>query len=98
MFLPSPLTHHSLLWKPLPAKRTANRTGASLAGAAALGSSPQTLSDSIHGRAIVTPTPRRKVLRVNLCMFILDRYLTFLTALFFGSKIPAPNLLELPAA
>ena len=40
---------------PLPEKRTASRTGASAAG-----SSPQTGSDSSHGSAIETPSPRRK--------------------------------------
>src|SRR6266404_1338078 len=68
---PSPLAHHSLLWNPLPANSTASRTGASLAGLRPVGGeSPQTVSDSIHGSAMVTPTPRRKVRRENWWEFI----------------------------
>src|SRR5262245_44909979 len=62
MLLPSPLAHHSLLWKPLPEKIAANRTG----GSDALffpDSPPQTADDSSHGSAIETPTPRRNVRR-----------------------------------
>ena len=60
------LAHHSFEWNPLPEKTTANRTGASLAGLATeVVVSPQTLRDSIHGRAMVTPKPRRKVRREN---------------------------------
>ncbi len=59
---PSPLAHHSLLWKPLPENRQANRTGGSEERPLDL-SSPQTGIDSSHGRAMVTPRPRRKVRR-----------------------------------
>ena len=62
----APRAHHSWLWKPLPENRTARRTGASLAPRTALASSPQTRSDSIHGSAMLTPTPRRKVRREKL--------------------------------
>src|SRR5690606_26934309 len=64
MSAPVPLAHHSLEWKPLPANRTATRTGGSEAGAAAAAGVANTGSDSIHGRAIETPRPRRKVRRV----------------------------------
>src|SRR5881628_514544 len=67
MFLPSPLAHHSLLWKPLPANSTASRTGASLPRPPPVGSSPHTASDSNHGKAMLTPKPRRIVLRVKSC-------------------------------
>ena len=50
MSRPLPFAHHSLLWKPLPANRTASRTGASLAPRTGLASSPQTRNDSIHGQ------------------------------------------------
>jgi hypothetical protein len=51
----------------LPENSTASRTGASLAGLTPAGGvSPQTVSDSIHGSAMVTPTPRRNVRRENL--------------------------------
>src|SRR4051812_5620927 len=62
MPLPSPRAHHPLLWNPLPANRTANRTGGS-EGACLGPSSPHTGTDSSHGRAIVTPTPRRNARR-----------------------------------
>ena len=55
---PSPLADHSVLWKPLPPKSTASRTGGSLARDAPPGASPQTGSDSSQGSAIVTPRPR----------------------------------------
>ena len=45
----------------------ASRTGASLAGFAPAATSPQTGSDSSHGRAMVTPTPRSIVRRENWC-------------------------------
>jgi hypothetical protein len=51
-----------LLWKPLPEKIAANRTGGSDALFFGL-SSPHTAVDSSHGSAIETPTPRRKVRR-----------------------------------
>src|SRR5262245_9028750 len=92
MFWPSPLAHHSLVWKPLPENSAAKRTGASLAGAAGLGSSPQTGSDSSQGRAIVTPTPRRNVRRENRCIFILN------TPRSGISIVLAADLAELPAA
>ena len=57
-FFPSPLAVHSVLWKPLPPKSTAIRTGGSLDRDAPAGSSPQTGSDSSQGSAIVTPRPR----------------------------------------
>ena len=65
MSRPLPRAHHSL-WKPLPENSTARRTGASLAPRTALASSPQTRNDSIHGSAMLTPTPRRKVRREKL--------------------------------
>jgi hypothetical protein len=50
--------------KAVPANSTASRTGASLAGfTPAGGVSPQTVSDSIHGSAIVTPSPAEKTVR-----------------------------------
>ena len=60
---PEPLAHHSREWNPLPENSTASRTGASLA--LPFASSPQTLSDSSQGRAMLTPTPRRNVRRGN---------------------------------
>src|SRR5262249_10335703 len=92
---PSPRAHHSRLWKPLPENSAAKRTGASLA-LAAFGSSPQTGSDSSHGSATVTPTPRRKVRRESWCEFIV------LSSMSGGlmplhSLVP-PDFAELPAA
>jgi hypothetical protein len=52
------------LWKPLPENKTPKRSGAPPVAAAAL-VWPQTGSDSSQGRAIETPTPRRKVRRDN---------------------------------
>ena len=54
---PLPRAHHSLLWKPLPEKSTARRTGASLGRDRLSASSPQTRSDSIHGSAIAHAEP-----------------------------------------
>src|SRR5436305_14994000 len=59
---PSPLAHHSLLWKPLPANRQAKRTGGSEARSFGF-SSPQTGTDSNHGSAIVTPRQRKNARR-----------------------------------
>ena len=57
--------HQWPAWNPLPENNTATRTGAWLAGSDDLGrlSSPHTREDSIHGKAIVTPTPRSNVRR-----------------------------------
>ena len=61
MVEPVPRAHHSREWKPFPEKRTARRTGGSLAVVdERRGSSPQTGSDSSQGRAMVTPKPRSK--------------------------------------
>jgi hypothetical protein len=62
---PSPCAHHSLLWKPLPENSAAKRTGASLPAFDGRAVSPQTRIDSIHGSAMVTPTPRKNALRLN---------------------------------
>src|SRR4051812_33300176 len=103
MALPSPLAHHSLLWKPLPEKRTARRTGASLAerSAPARGSSPQTRTDSIHGRAMVTPMPRRKARRSNWCdlpsLLLMSVRPGFKRSFVEGHVAPA-DLAELSAA
>src|SRR4051794_5679094 len=61
---PVPFAHHSFEWKPLPEKRQANRTGG---GEPSRVSSPQTGTDSSHGRATDTPTPRRNVRRDKGC-------------------------------
>src|SRR4051812_25265923 len=55
---PAPLDHQWFPLIPLPMKTTPKRLGG---GAAAV--APQTGSDSSHGRAIVTPAPRRKIRR-----------------------------------
>src|SRR6185503_705741 len=52
---PDPLAHHSVGLTPFPMNRIASRLGA-----AAVGSAPQTGSDSSQGSAITTPVPRRK--------------------------------------
>src|SRR6218665_578165 len=106
--LPEPFAHHSLEWNPFPEKRTASRTGAWLPGFAAVVTSPQTGSDSIHGRAIVTPTPRRKVRRVKWCVFIKaagggtdglawDKITDFDASLTSQLRVPAANLPKLRA-
>src|SRR6185503_10418797 len=56
---PAPLAHQCLLLMPLPMNSAAKRFG----GVFAAGSAPQTGTDSSQGKAIVTPTPRRKVRR-----------------------------------
>src|SRR5436190_7895744 len=90
---PSPLAHHSFEWKPFPAKSTASRTGASLAGLTPIGGvSPQTVSDSIHGSAIVTPSPRRKVRRENWCVLICSM---FDVRLLFVSHFATTNFSKL---
>src|SRR5690349_20767827 len=56
---------------PLPMNTTAKRfgnapaPGIAAAAPAAAGASPNTDMDSSHGRAMVTPTPRRKVRRLK---------------------------------
>ena len=68
----APTSGRSLM--PLPMNRTAKRFGN--AGAASWlrgGGTPQAGSDSSHGRAIVTPTPRRKVRRGEAALCILTR-------------------------
>src|SRR5262245_47015233 len=87
---PSPRAHHSPLWKPLPANRTANRTGGSgTPGADATGLAPHTGTDSSHGRAIVTPTPRRNARRE------MGWGLRFMALLLFDSWRQAASLVSL---
>jgi hypothetical protein len=89
--LPSPFAHHSFEWKPLPENVTHNRSGASLAGRFFFGSSPHTLTDSIHGSAMVTPVPRRKARRQKLVAFHVHE------SLVGGDFFPS-HLAELPTA
>src|SRR5918998_1543330 len=62
MSAPSPLAHQWLPLIPQPMNRAANRFGAT-GTPPFTGGLPQTGTDSSHGRAIVTPTPRRNVRR-----------------------------------
>src|SRR5690349_10155086 len=48
---------------PLPMNITAKRLGKGPAAPAVSAAAPQTGIDSSHGRAMVTPAPRRKILR-----------------------------------
>src|SRR5438445_7245901 len=60
---PEPLAHQ---WSPLMPQamnRAAKRFGHGAGASPAIGAAPQTEIDSSHGRAIVTPAPRRKVRR-----------------------------------
>ena len=63
MDAPDPLAHQWLPFTPLPQKSAAKRFGIAVGTSPAIVSAPQTGSDSIHGSAMVTPTPRRKVRR-----------------------------------
>src|SRR5437868_9482769 len=67
MSAPLPLAHQWFGLMPQPMKRAANRFGQA---DAPLADAPQTGSDSSHGNAIVTPTPRRKVRRLNACRWV----------------------------
>src|SRR4051812_8489755 len=74
---PSPFAHHSLEWNPFPENRQAIRTGGSDALPLLL-SSPQTGTDSSHGNATVTPSPRRNARRERgyCCMTDLGKRVT----------------------
>src|SRR6185295_7168007 len=78
---PWPLAHHSLPWKPLPAKRTARRTG----GPDFL-SCPKARRDSIHGSATVTEAPFRNARRVSIVL-----------SLFLAGGLEGPVEAELAA-
>src|SRR5262245_29006631 len=56
---------------PQPMNRAANRFGSATGTPLATVSAPQTGTDSSHGSAIVTPTPRRKVRR-EFCKVFID--------------------------
>src|SRR5687768_7106633 len=93
---PSPLAHHSLPWKPLPANSTASRTGASLAAGLPLASSPQTFSDSSQGKAIVTPRPR-SIVRREKVWFVIGVLQRSGRDSFIIRTLAAANLAELAA-
>src|SRR5262245_58490368 len=63
MSAPAPLAQKWLPLIPHPMNRAANRLGSGASEPFVTVSAPQTGTDSSHGRAIVTPTPRRKVRR-----------------------------------
>src|SRR5215510_477623 len=65
MSAPAPLAHQCFELMPLPMKRAAKRLGNGPSAAAGL---PQTGMDSSQGRAMATPTPRRKVRREEVEM------------------------------
>src|SRR6266852_2189432 len=67
MSAPDPFADQFLGLMPLPMNRAAKRWGGMDAGAPDAALVPQTGIDSSHGRAMVTPTPVRKVRRVMLC-------------------------------
>src|SRR4051812_11753260 len=95
MSLPSPRAHHSLLWKPLPANRHANRTGG-CDDAFFATSSPQTGTDSSHGSAIVTPTPCRNARREN--GWVTRFAIVSLRSRRLVGVVAPPDHLKLPAA
>src|SRR5438445_6336664 len=66
MSAPDPLADQLLGLMPLPMKRAAKRFGGAAGGAPEGASPPQPERDSSQGRAMVTPTPRRRARRVNL--------------------------------
>src|SRR3954470_12839999 len=78
---PDPLAHQRPGLMPVPMKSTAKRRGCAAVVAAEAELMPKPDSDSSHGKAMVTPAPRRKVLRANAflrfrrascCVFIID--------------------------
>src|SRR5206468_2131524 len=58
---PEPFAHQLGGLMPQPMKRAANRFGQGIGTSPATVGAPQTGTDSSHGSAIVTPTPRRNV-------------------------------------
>ena len=79
----------------MPENNTARRTGASLAGLTPVGGvSPHTVSDSIHGSAIVTPTPRRKVRRENWCILMVNYGWTVVDLADPGKSLVTRHLLS----
>src|SRR5262245_33738311 len=63
MSVPAPLAHQWLALMPQPMNKAAKRLGHGAGTPPFGGAEPQTGIDSSHGRAIVTPTPRRNVRR-----------------------------------
>src|SRR3954452_16382398 len=68
---PAPLAHQRPGLMPVPMNNTAKRWGCAAGVAAEAELMPKPDSDSSHGKAMVTPVPRRKVLRV----FFIDHLL-----------------------
>src|SRR3954449_10090313 len=78
---PDPLAHQRPGLMPVPMKSTAKRCGCTAVVAAEAELRPKPDRDSSHGKAMVTPAPRRNVLRPNAffrvrrasdCVFIMD--------------------------
>src|SRR5256885_1604967 len=64
MSAPDPRAHQWSGLMPHAINRVANRFGKAAAAPAAAGESPQTGTDSSHGKAIATPAPRKNARRV----------------------------------
>jgi hypothetical protein len=60
---PEPFAHQWSELMPQAMNRAANRFGHAAGESPVMGAAPQTGTDSSHGRAIVTPTPRRNIRR-----------------------------------
>src|SRR6266702_1771291 len=67
MSAPEPFAHQFLGLMPLPMNRAARRWGGVEAGVPEAALVPQTGIDSSQGRAMLTPTPVRKVRREIVC-------------------------------
>src|SRR5262245_59596123 len=92
---PAPLAHQRPGLMPVPMNSTAKRWGCPAVVAAEAELLPKPDSDSSHGKAMVTPAPRRKVLRDNAisrsrrascCVFILD-HLSFCRQLLAAALV-----------
>src|SRR5207248_4183811 len=66
MSAPEPRAHQWSELMPQAMNSAANRLGAAAGASPSIVGAPQTGSDSSHGRAIVTPAPRRNVRREDL--------------------------------
>src|SRR4051794_29507389 len=62
---PVPFAHQRPGLMPVPMNSTAKRWGCAAVVAAEAAAMPKPDSDSSHGKPMVTPAPRRKVLRAN---------------------------------
>ena len=63
MLAPAPLAHQLGWLTPQPMKSAANRLGNGAGSPPVAAMAPQTGTDSSHGKAIVTPAPRKNVRR-----------------------------------